>query len=181
MIPRMVLNHSTGSRKQASPASTSRSSSAMPASSPLICCICSWSRKRWWRLTGSRLREPARPRGRPRRRCQAPAAALILSRKTNCAKIKLTLRELCHRRRLLSKRLPQTVNTHLMYRFHRNCSYIKRDENRRDGAETGPCSYPVVRLRDSGRACSSHPCRVRCAGDAGCRQSRCDRFRSYPV
>src|SRR5262249_6375729 len=40
-------------------------------------------------------------------------AGLNLRRKANSAKIKLTLRQLCHRRRLLSKRLPQPVNASL--------------------------------------------------------------------
>jgi len=36
-------------------------------------------------------------------------AALILRRKANSARIKVALRQLCHRQRLLSKRLPRPV------------------------------------------------------------------------
>src|SRR5262245_6469211 len=58
---------------------------------------------------------------------------------------------------------------------------LKQNENRRDGAATGPWSYLVVRSCGSGQACSPHSCRAWCPEDAGGRQARCDRFRSYPV
>src|SRR5262249_13317555 len=57
---------------------------------------------------------------------------------------------------------------------------LKQNENRRDGAATGPWSYPVVRSCGSGRARPPRSRRARCAEDAGCRQRR-DRFRSCPV
>ena len=47
LTPGIVLNCLTASRKQASPASASRSISAMAASSASTCCRCSLSRKRW--------------------------------------------------------------------------------------------------------------------------------------
>src|SRR5215469_10182801 len=58
---------------------------------------------------------------------------------------------------------------------------LKQNENRLGGAVTGPWSYLVVRSRGSGRARSPHLCRARCPEDAGWRQARCDRFRSYRV
>src|SRR5215471_17182777 len=58
---------------------------------------------------------------------------------------------------------------------------LKQNENRRDGAATGPWSYLVVRSCGSGRACSPHSCRARRPEDGGCRQARCDRVRSYLV
>src|SRR5262249_29789443 len=60
-------------------------------------------------------------------------------------------------------------------------STIKQNENRLGGAVTGPWSYLVVRSRGSGRARSPHLCRAQCPEDAGWRQARCDRFRSYRV
>src|SRR5262249_5014938 len=56
---------------------------------------------------------------------------------------------------------------------------LKQNENRRDGAATGPWSYLVVRSRGSGRAGSPHSRRARCPKFVGCRQVRGDRFRSY--
>src|SRR5262249_17635088 len=58
---------------------------------------------------------------------------------------------------------------------------LKQNENRLGGAVTGPWSYLVVRSRGSGRAGSPHSRRARCPEDAGWRQARCDRFRSYRV
>jgi hypothetical protein len=57
---------------------------------------------------------------------------------------------------------------------------LKQNENRRDGAATGPWSYLVVRSCGSGRARPPRSRRAR-AEDAGCRQRRDDRFRSCPV
>src|SRR5262245_5801811 len=58
---------------------------------------------------------------------------------------------------------------------------LKQNENRRDGAATGPWSYLVVRSRGSGQACSPHSCRAWCPEDAGGAQARCDRCRAYRV
>src|SRR5262249_30858075 len=49
---------------------------------------------------------------------------------------------------------------------------LKQNENRRDGAATGPWSYLVVRSCGSGRASPPRSRRARCAEDAGCRQRR---------
>src|SRR5262249_53294331 len=57
---------------------------------------------------------------------------------------------------------------------------LKQNENRRDGAATGPWSYLVVQSCGSGRARPPRSRRARCAEDAGCRQRR-DRFRSCPA
>src|SRR6266446_9916605 len=54
LTPGIVLSCLTASRKQARPASTSRSIAAMPASSASICCRWRPSRKQWCRLTRPR-------------------------------------------------------------------------------------------------------------------------------
>src|SRR5215469_3707543 len=58
---------------------------------------------------------------------------------------------------------------------------LKQNENRRDGAATGPWSYLVVRSCGPGRAGSPHSRRARCPKLVGCRQARDDRFRSYRI
>src|SRR5262249_12249133 len=46
---------------------------------------------------------------------------------------------------------------------------LKQNENRRDGAATGPWSYLVMRSCGSGRARPPRSRSARCAEDAGCR------------
>src|SRR5262249_20583155 len=60
--------------------------------------------------------------------------------------------------------------TYLRTGMRTRARLLKQNENRRDGAATGPWSYLVVRSCGSGRARPPRSRRARCAEDAGCRQ-----------